>query len=222
MAAVGIIMDGNRRWAAENNLTPLQGHQKGVDKLFQVSSWSAQLGIRHLIVYAFSTENWQRTVTEITYLMDLMRATFAFLRSDLQVSKTRLRFMGSRAELALDIQDMMVQLEHESAQYESDFTLWICLNYGGRREILEAAQKLQQSSEPITEATFRQAMWSADMPDPDLIIRTGEQKRLSGFLTWAAIYSELFFVDTLWPDFSFDELKNILLLYSTRKRKFGK
>ncbi len=223
--SVGIIMDGNRRWAAKENITAFEGHKKGINKLFEVARWIKNFHVRHLVVYAFSTENWNRSAEEVSFLMDLIREgirNFSARLKELNDNKTCVRFIGQRTRLAPDIQDAMLQVEKQSAPIDDcSFTMWICLSYGGRLEIIEAAKKLHGTSGEITEQVFREALWTAEMPDPDLIIRTGGEMRLSGFLTYASVYSELFFVPTLWPDFSLQELVKVLLLYSSRERRFG-
>ncbi len=221
---VGIIMDGNRRWAQAHGLPTLQGHEKGFEKLKEVLGWGQARGIRHLVVYAFSTENWGRAEEEVSYLMNLIRRVFARQSKELEEIKERggrLRFIGDRGRFAPDIQEVLAHAEEETKRGEC--TLWIGLSYGGRPEIVAAVNKLlEEGRESVGEEDINNALWSAGMPDPDLIIRTSGEQRLSGFLPWQSVYSELFFTKTYWPDFSEDELDGILAEYAARERRRGK
>ena len=220
---VGIIMDGNRRWAKEQGLSTLRGHEQGFGKLKEVLEWAKQRGIKHLVVYAFSTENWNRSEEEVNYLMDLIRRVFAKGSKELEDIKEhggRLRFVGERSRFAPDIQEVLTRVEAETAA--GDHTLWIGLSYGGRAEVLHAAAELQKSGEPVTEESFAKHLWTAGMPDPDIIIRTSGEQRLSGFLPWQGVYSELFFTKTYWPAFSEAEFDAILAEFALRERRHGK
>jgi len=222
-ACIGIIMDGNRRWAREQGLPAVLGHKHGADKLKEVLGWAKDRGIHHLIVYAFSTENWNRSQEETDYLMDTIRHFFRKQSADLQEVKQRggrLRFVGERGRFAPDIQELFTHAEEVTATGE--YTLWVCLSYGGRAEILHAAEALQKSGELVTEASFAKHLWTHGMPDPDLIIRTSGEERLSGFLPWQSVYSELFFTKTYWPAFSEAEFDAILAEYTLRERRHGK
>lgn len=217
---IGIILDGNRRWAREHNLPSLEGHRQGVERLKQTARWVRDREVKHLAVYAFSTENWNRSEEEVSYLLKLFRTVTDDLFKELSEDNIRIKFVGERAWFDEYTQKAMTRLEEKSSE-NNKLTLWVCLSYGGRREIVAATnQALKEGS--ITEETLAKNLWTAGMPDPDIIIRTGGEKRLSGFLTWQSIYSELFFIDEYWPDFSEKILDRILAEYATRPRRMGK
>lgn len=218
---IGIILDGNRRWARERGLPTLDGHRKGFENLIDATRWVRDRGISHLAVYAFSTENWNRSPEEVSYLMDLFKTMAGAQLADLAAEGIRTRFIGQRERFSSEMQALMQETEAKGAS-DARLTLWTCLSYGGRAEIVEAAAILARRGETITEKTLRAAMWTADMPDPDLIIRTGGEKRLSGFLTWGSVYSELFFVKKYWPDFNENDLGAVLGEYAQRERRMGK
>ena len=221
-ACVGIILDGNRRWAKKKGLQQLIGHREGLLNTYKTIAKHAQRrGVRHLVVYMFSTENWKRSEEEVSYLMDLFREAGREQLKELLAENIRVRFIGQRERFAPDLQKLMNTIEADSAGKDG-MTAWIALSYGGRAEIIAAAQKLAEESFPITEESIRNHMWSAEMPDPDIIIRTSGEKRLSGFLLWQSAYSELFFTDTLWPDFSPEEFDAILAEFALRERRNGK
>jgi undecaprenyl diphosphate synthase len=222
-ACIGIIMDGNRRWAREQGLSAVKGHEYGFEKLKEVLGWAKERGVQHLIVYAFSTENWNRAQEEVDYLMNLIRKVFAADSAelaDVREKGGRLRFVGERQRFDSDIQELLAQAETQTQ--DGTCTLWVCLSYGGRAEILHAAEALQKSGEPVTAESFAKHLWTAGMPDPDLIIRTSGEERLSGFLPWQSVYSELFFTKTYWPAFSEAEFDAILSQYALRERRHGK
>ena len=219
---IGIILDGNRRWAKEKGIPKLEGHRVGLrDTLKKTIRLMAAQHIPHLVAYMLSTENWNREESEVSYLMDLFRESMREDMRELGAENVRIKFAGQRERFSADLQQMMYEVEKETAQ-NTGITFWACLSYGGRAEIVEAAKALQKSGEEITEETLRAHMWTSGMPDPDLIIRTGGDKRLSNFLPWQGVYSELFFIDTLWPDFSEVELQRILHDYGTRERRMGR
>ena len=218
---IGIILDGNRRWAKEKRLPTLEGHRRGYERTLDCVRWVRDRGIKHLVVYAFSTENWNRAEEEVSYLMNLFREAIEKGLKQLVEEKVRIRFIGTRDRLAPDLVSAMERIEAESAPHP--FTLWVCLSYGGRAEIVAAVNKLHtQGQGAATEATLQAALWSAEMPDPDIIIRPGGEKRLSNFLLWQAAYSELFFIDPYWPDFSEALLDSILTEFANRERRRGK
>lgn len=218
---VGIILDGNRRWAKEKGLPKLEGHRVGFGKLKDTVRCMRARGIQHLAVYLFSTENWNRESTEVAYLMDLFREVMKDELEALGKEGVRVRFVGQRERFSEDIQRLMNEVEKDTA-HNSALTLWCCMSYGGRAEIVAAARAAVGAGEEITEESLARHLWTAGMPDPDIIIRTSGEQRLSGFLTWQSVYSELFFIDTKWPDFSEETLDVILAEYAGRERRRGK
>lgn len=223
---IGIIMDGNRRWAKKNNLPKLEGHRRGYLKFKDTVIWAKDAGVKNLIVYALSTENWNRSKEEISYFLDLFRIIVIEELDTLKKDNTRIIFAGDLSRFPKDIQDMMKQAEEETKN-NTEYTLVLAASYGGRAEILHAVNQLllnetKRGVRSITEEEFKKYLWTSGIPDPDLIIRTGGAKRLSNFLPWQSIYSELFFSDTFWPDFSKEEFTSILEDFSTRQRRMGK
>jgi len=219
-ACVGIILDGNRRWAKENGVSKLEGHRAGTETLKKTVRFVRDSGVKHLIVYAFSTENWNRDKDEVSYLMDLFREAIQKEMSELGKENVRVRFVGQRGRFSEDLQQSMGEIEKETEKNEA-ITLWVCLSYGGRAEIVAAANSAAKS-DLITEELLAKNLWTSEMPDPDIIIRTGGEKRLSNFLLWQSAYSELFFTDTLCPDFNKEEFDAILTEFATRERRRGK
>lgn len=219
--SIGIIMDGNRRYAKARNMPIIEGHRRGYAKLREVLQWAQAADIRNVIVYAFSAENWRRTKEEVENLMDLLRGGINEVARDAKTHNTRIIFLGERERLPQDIIVAMARVEDETRHAER-YKLGIALSYGGRAEILRAIAALpEKTHQTLTEEEFAKYLWTKDFPDPDLIIRTGGEQRLSGFLLWQAAYSELFFTDTLWPDFTKEEFNRILEAYATRERRFG-
>jgi undecaprenyl diphosphate synthase len=215
---IGIILDGNRRWARERNLPTLEGHRQGFERLKDAARWVRDRNIPHLVVFAFSTENWKRSEEEVAYLMDIFREAIRAAQEELGKEGVRVRFIGERERFANDIQQGMREAE-EKTMGNNAMSLWICLSYGGRAEIVAAAKV---AGNDITEESLRAHMWSAEMPDPDIVIRTSGEQRLSNFLLWQAAYSELFFIQPHWPDFSEALLDAVLGEYAERERRHGK
>lgn len=229
-ACIGIILDGNRRFAKAEGLPREKGHYAGYKKFREFLRWAKEAGIRYAIAYAFSTENWKRSRDEVDYLMDLFRHVFKNEVEELRREGVRLRVIGDCFRLPVDIQ--VLARDAEARTYKNtEFHLALALSYGGRAEILAAAKilmsdwaELPDLWRGLTEADLGACLRTAraGFPDPDLIIRPGGEKRLSGFLLWQAAYSELFFSDTLWPDFTKEEFFAILAEYGGRKKNFGK
>ena len=225
---IAIIMDGNGRWAKKRNLPRSAGHKKGAETLQRIASAAADLGIEYLTVYAFSTENWKRDQAEVDYLMNLLRE---YLKSEFKEVKekgARILFIGERQMLAPDIVAAMERLEKETAENKK-FTFCIALSYGSRAEILSAVKKIgnelregKLTTEDLTEGKFSKFLYTADIPDPDILIRTSGEQRISNYLLWQIAYSELFFTKTLWPDFSAEELRKIVEEFNLRERRYGK
>lgn len=214
-------MDGNRRWAKANNFPTFEGHRCGRNKLREVVRWTKAAGATHFIVYAFSTENWNRSKAEVSYLLDLFRLVLSKEIGEMKKEGVRILCAGDRSRFPADLQNMMRNAEQETSTLPGP-TLVLALSYGGRSEILNAVREIVVSKEKhITEEVFNNHLWTKGVPDPDLIIRTGGEMRLSGFLPWQSVYSELFFTKTLWPDFSEEEFSSILSAFAARKRNFG-
>src|SRR3989344_3351404 len=218
---IGIILDGNRRWAKAKGLPTLEGHGRGFENLKAAARWVRDRNIPHLVVFAFSTENWKRSSEEVEYLMDIFRNAIKESGEELGREGIRTRFIGQRERFSDDIQKGMEETEAKTA-LNTRMTLWICLSYGARAEMTEAAKALAHAGENITEESLRSHFWSADMPDPDLIIRACGEKCGSNFLLWQAAYSELFFFKPHWPDFDERALDGILAEYAERERRMGK
>lgn len=220
--AIGIIMDGNRRWAKERGKPTLEGHRAGLEKLNDLLAWARARDVEEVTLYAFSTENWNRSPEEVAYLMELFEQAFDTQFEPFMGEGGRVRFIGERERLPEKLRASMERAEKRSETGTAG-TLVVALSYGGRAEILAAARSLvARGAKDIDETAFKGAMWSAGLLDPDLIIRTGGDKRLSNFLTWQSTYSELFFTDTKWPDFSEEEFDTILREYGERERRHGK
>ena len=214
-------MDGNGRWATRRFLPRLAGHRQGVESLRRCVRACVSRGVRVLTVFAFSSENWNRPQDEVSGLMELMGK--ALVREVPQLTKdgVRLRFVGERASLSPGMRAALEQAEAATVA-NARMTLNVCFNYGGRWDITQAAAKLAARGEPITEASLHAAMGMAHVPDPDLLIRTGGEKRISNFLLWQAAYSELYFSDRLWPEFDEAALDEAIADYAARERRFGR
>lgn len=219
-SCVGIILDGNRRWAREKGLPTLEGHRKGYAKLKNFTEWSCDAGVKFLVAYVFSTENWNRPPEEVQYLMNLNRLLLKQDRVWAKKEGVRIRVIGSRERLDADIVASIQEIEKETASYDR-ITLVLALNYGGRTEIAEAAQSLAEQGKTITEQSLGEALWSHDIPDPELIIRTSGEQRLSGFLTWKSVYSELLFLKKNFPDIEQSDVTDAVAEYARRGRRFG-
>lgn len=217
---IGIILDGNRRWAKEKELPSLDGHRQGFETLKAITHTAREQGIPHLAVFAFSSENWSRTEEEVSGLMGLLVEAATSGLKDIVSEGVRVRFVGDMSRLPSDVMTALEKVETESAP-NRELTLWVCLSYGGRAEIVAATEAASAHEGLMTEELIRQHMWTAEMPDPDIIIRTGGQKRLSNFLLWQSAYSELFFLDMYWPDFTSADLTKVVEEYMGRKRNFG-
>lgn len=225
---IAFIMDGNRRWAKAKGLPIIAGHEKGAQTLTEIVKAAKDLGIKYVTVYAFSTENWNREKSEVDGLMSLLRKYLDKSFKELEENNARIMFIGERNMLAKDIVQKMEQIEARTAQ-NPDITLCVALSYGGRQEIVAAARKIGELAQngglnvkDIDEKKFSDMLYTKDLPDPDLLIRTSGEKRLSNFLLWQLSYAEFYFSDTLWPDFSIEELKMIIENYKTRERRYGK
>lgn len=224
---VAIIMDGNGRWAQKRGQPRIAGHKKGMDAVRTTIETCANEGIEYLTLYAFSSENWKRPKDEVTGLMGLLRHYVVKELKELHKKGVRLKFIGRLNELDADIQTMLEDAT-EKTKNNMGLTVVIALNYGARAEILDAFKTLMNrvnngeiSVNELDEETINNSLYTNEIPDPDLIIRTSGEERLSNFLLWQSAYAELVFVDDLWPDFNADCLKQTLATYATRERRFG-
>lgn len=218
---VGFIMDGNRRWATEQGLSTLAGHAAGKEVFVDTIAWVRERKIPHAVYYAFSTENWQRSETEVSGLLELFSTVITMMLAEVDEHKVRIRIIGDRQNFSSELQGKLAQLETSSQIYEQ-VTVWVALSYGGRAEILSAVNAAIAVGMEVDETTFAAHLWSAQMPDPDLIIRTGGEERLSNFLPWQSVYSELMFTSTYWPAFTKDEFVRMLHIYEQRQRRRGR
>ncbi len=217
---VAIVMDGNGRWATKRFLPRVAGHKQGVDALRGCVQACIDRGIAVLTVFAFSSENWNRPVEEVSGLMDLLVLSLAREVPRLKANGVCLHFVGNRQQLSEKVQAGLRQAELGTADNQR-LIFNVCFNYGGRWDIAQAAQKLASSGQLVTEASLDRAMALAHVPDPDLLIRTGGELRISNFLLWQAAYSELHFSDKLWPDFDAAALDEAIAVFRSRERRFG-
>ncbi|HSO02279.1 MAG TPA: polyprenyl diphosphate synthase [Gaiellaceae bacterium] len=218
-----MIMDGNGRWAERRGLPVAEGHRAGTRALRRTVEAAIDLGVRSLAVYAFSTENWTRPADEVEALMEIFGETIERELPDLAKQGVRTRFIGRRDRAPGGLQDRMAALEAETAPNDG-LSLWIAFDYGGRAELVEAARRLLESGidpSELDEDALAAQLYAPELPDPDLLIRTSGELRLSNFLLWQLAYAELVFVETLWPDFGEDDLRSALADYAGRRRRFG-
>src|SRR6266516_4163097 len=220
---VAIIMDGNGRWARRRGLPVAAGHRAGTRALRRTVEAAIDYGVETLVVYAFSTENWSRPQDEVDALMEIFAETIERELPDLAAQGVRTRFIGRRDRASDELREKMASLEEETRDRER-LNLWIAFDYGGRAEIVEAARRIAAAGVPpreIDENTVAQFLFAPELPDPDLLIRTSGELRISNFLLWQLAYAELVFTDTLWPDFGHAELEQALAAYANRRRRYG-
>lgn len=225
---IAFIMDGNRRWAKKRGLPAVVGHKKGAEVLIDTAKAVKSLGVKFMTVYAFSTENWQRDKEEVDGLMNLLRNYLDNSFKELEENNVKIVFIGERDMLAADIVAKMAKIEDKTRQNDG-MTLCVALSYGGRQEIVAASKKIAElvqsgslKLENIDVSTFSSMLYTAEIPEPDLLIRTSGEQRISNYLLWQLAYSEMYFSQTLWPDFSKSELKDIIEIYNKRERRYGK
>jgi undecaprenyl diphosphate synthase len=221
--SVAIIMDGNGRWAAARGLPVAEGHREGARALRRTVEAAIDLGVESLAVYAFSTENWARPPDEVESIMELLDETIDRELPDLAKQGVRTRFIGRRDRIPEQLERKMVELEEETAANRR-LLLWIAFDYGSRAELVEAVRKLVAEGvgpEGVSEDALSERLYAPELRDPDLVIRTSGEQRISNFLLWQSAYSELVFTETLWPDFGADALRAALDEYARRQRRFG-
>jgi undecaprenyl diphosphate synthase len=220
---LAVIMDGNGRWAAQRHLPRVEGHRAGIESVREVVEGSARLGIRVLTLYAFSVENWKRPVSEVSTLMTLLKRYLRLELNTLLRNNIRFRVIGRAEDLAPDVRSELAMGEEKTAE-NAGMLFNIALNYGGRAEIVEAAKRLLAAGVPadeLDEERFAGFLYTAGQPDPDLLIRTSGEMRVSNFLLWQIAYSEIWVTDTLWPDFRKRHLLEAILAYQKRDRRYG-
>ena len=216
---VAIIMDGNGRWAQGKGLIRMEGHKQGLATAEKIIEHSIKVGIKYLSLYVFSTENWKRPQTEVSTLFSLAEKYLDKFQ-DFCKNKVRVVVSGSRDGLPKKLVKKAEQIQKETANHDA-ICVNLCINYGGQQDILQAVNKLAESGLPITAESLQQNLYNGFIPAPDVIVRTGGQKRLSNFLLYQSAYAELYFSNTLWPDFSIEEYNNIIADYELRIRNFG-
>ena len=219
---IAIIMDGNRRWAKEKNLPSMVGHKKGVDALKATMRACDDFGIKHLTVYAFSTENWKRKPEEVDFLMNLLGETLKNQLNEMHENNVVIDFIGDTTKLNPKLQEILTNAIN-TTKNNSGVNLHIAFNYGGRAEIINAIQKIIDSGEKnITEDLITKNLYTSTIPNPDLLIRTGGEQRISNFLLWQIAYSEILVTQEFWPDFDKESLMKAILEFEKRQRRYGK
>lgn len=223
---IAIIMDGNGRWAKQRGLPRTAGHAAGAEAFRRIANYCRTLGVEYLTVYAFSTENWKRSADEVAGIMKLLRRYLEEALRDMEKNRVRFRFFGDLTKLSPELQALCDRAQKQSEDY--DVQVNFCLNYGGRDEIVQAARRFagdvadgKRQPEELTEELLATYLYSADVPDPELIIRPSGEKRTSNFLLWQSAYSEYVFMNVLWPDFSPEDLDAAIEEYHRRNRRFG-
>ena len=223
---IAIIMDGNGRWAKKRGLPRTAGHKAGAEAFRKIANYCREIGVEYLTVYAFSTENWKRSEEEVSGIMKLLGAYLKEALQDMEKNRVKFRFFGDLSRLSPNLQKLCMEAQTRSGQY--DVQVNFCLNYGGRDEIVHAAKAFAQEvadgkrkPEELTEDLLASYLYSADVPDPELIIRPSGEQRTSNFLLWQSAYSEYVFMDVLWPDFGPAELDAAIAEYHRRNRRFG-
>ena len=217
---IAIIMDGNGRWAKKRGLPRTAGHKVGAETFRTIATYCKNIGIEYLTVYAFSTENWKRPAEEVSTIMGLLKRYMLEAIDTMEKENIKLKFFGDLSAISPELQELVEKTNAISEKLDG-FQANICLNYGGRAEILHAAQECAKAGEELTEENFGKHLYSADIPDPELIIRPGGEQRISNFLLWQCAYSEFYFCDTLWPDFEEETLNQAIIAYQSRDRRFG-
>ena len=222
---IAIILDGNGRWAKKRGLPRTAGHAAGSENFRRIATYCKNIGVEYLTVYAFSTENWKRPQEEVKTIMKLLDRYLKEAISTMERDRIKMKVFGDVSGLSPELQQLVEETNRISAKYEG-FQANICLNYGGRAEIMQAAKRYAEAvaageTGELTEELFSSYMYSAGIPDPDLLIRPGGEKRISNFLLWQCAYSEFYFSDVLWPDFGTDELERAISEFKSRDRRYG-
>ena len=217
---VAIVMDGNGRWANSRGLTRVEGHKAGEASLLDVVAGAIQIGVKHLSVYAFSTENWKRSPDEVKFLMGFNRSVLHRRRDQLNDWGVRVRWAGRKPRLWASVIKEL-QFAEKLTAGNNVLTLTMCVNYGGRQEIVDAVRSIIDAGDAVTEKSIQKHLYTPELPDVDLFVRSSGEQRTSNFMLWQSAYAEMVFLDTLWPDFSREQLWEAVGLYSSRNRRFG-
>ena len=223
---IAIILDGNGRWAKKRGLPRTAGHAVGAETFRKIATYCREIGVEYLTVYAFSTENWRRPENEVSTIMKLLGNYLQEAIDTMEREHIRMKVLGDLEALSPELQEMVAKTDEISRRYEGS-QVNICLNYGGRDEILHAARRYARdyaagkAEGELTEETFASYLYSAGIPDPDLLIRPGGELRLSNFLLWQCAYAEFYFTDVLWPDFTLEELDRAIEAFNARNRRYG-
>jgi len=217
---VAIVMDGNGRWANSRGLTRVEGHKAGEASLLDVVAGAIQIGVKHLSVYAFSTENWKRSPDEVKFLMGFNRSVLHRRRDQLNDWGVRVRWAGRKPRLWASVIKEL-QFAEKLTAGNNVLTLTMCVNYGGRQEIVDAVRSIIDAGDAVTEKSIQKHLYTPELPDVDLFVRSSGEQRTSNFMLWQSAYAEMVFLDTLWPDFSREQLWEAVSLYASRNRRFG-
>ncbi len=218
---IGIIADGNRRWAKERGLPTLEGHKKGLDTFKELTRAAAAVGVKFLTFYIFSTENWGRSAEEVSYLMALAKNQGLKYAEEMAKNNARVLFLGSRKRLSPKLISILEQAEKITADC-TGITVCFCFNYGGEQEIADAAQIASEVEGEITPETIRKHLYHPEVPDVDMVVRTSGEQRISGFMLWRSAYAEFYFMEKYFPEMSGKDIADIVAVYEKRDRRFGK
>lgn len=218
---LGIIADGNRRWAKERGLPTLEGHKKGLDRIKELVGAASEAGIEYITFYVFSTENWGRSVDEVSYIMKLAETRILKYAKELKEKNAKLLILGSKERISPKLASVMDEAENLTADC-TGITVCFCFNYGGEKEIADAATIAAKTEGEITPETIRKHLYHPEVPNVDMVVRTSGEERISGFMLWRSAYSEMMFVKKYFPEMCADDIKEILNEYEKRNRRFGK
>ncbi len=218
---IGIIADGNRRWAKERGLPTLEGHKKGLDTFKELTRAAAAVGVKFLTFYIFSTENWGRSAEEVSYLMALAKNQGLKYAEEMAKNNARVLFLGSKKRLSPKLISILEQAEKITADC-TGITVCFCFNYGGKQEIADAAQIASEVEGEITPETIRKHLYHPEVPDVDIVVRTSGEQRVSGFMLWRSAYAEFYFMEKYFPEMSGKDIADIVAVYEKRERRFGK
>lgn len=217
---VAIILDGNRRWAKKRRLPAIEGHRRGAENLEKVFDFAKKMGVRYMTAWVFSTENWNRSEAEVNYMFDLFREKFKAYKEKFMKEKVRFIHIGRKDRIPTDVKESLIELEEDTKDF-TEHTVALAIDYGGRDELVRAINKLIDEGKEVSEENIKKYLDTSEMPDPDLIIRTSGELRLSGFMSWQSAYAEYAFPEVPFPAFTEEEFTKVLQDYSDRERRFG-